>query len=212
MSTRTLTRTLILIGAGGHGKVVCEAVRLEHPNLEVQIFDDNARLSGMSLLGKRITVPVPSEFSQKQSVHIAIGDNRTRMRIAKRCMEQGATLQTVRHPAAVVSPTATIAPGCLIAAGAIVGPEACLGTGVIVNHGAIVDHENRLGNWCHLAPRAALGGGVILGEGVLIGAGAVILPGRRVGDWAVVGAGAVVTHDVPAGAIVVGVPARARKG
>lgn len=205
------TSTLILIGAGGHGKVVCEAVCLEHPNLEVQIFDNNVRLSGKSLLGKRITVPIPSEFLQRQPVHIAIGDNRTRKRIAQTCMEQGAQLHTVRHPAAVVSPSATIAHGCLIAAGAVVGPEACIGMGVIVNHGAIVDHENRLGNWCHLAPRAVLGGGVALGEGVLIGAGAVILPGRRVGDWAVVGAGAVVTHDVPAGAIVVGVPARERK-
>ncbi|MCP9451749.1 MAG: NeuD/PglB/VioB family sugar acetyltransferase [Nitrospira sp.] len=205
------TNTIILIGAGGHGKVVCEAVHLEHPNLEVQIFDDNACLNGMSLLGRQITTPAPSEFSDKQSVHIAIGDNRTRMRIARTCLERGAIMHTVRHPTAVVSPSATIAPGCLIAAGAIVGPEACLGMGVIVNHGAVVDHENCVGNWCHIAPRAVLGGGVILGEGVLIGAGAVVLPGRRVGDWAVVAAGAVVTHDVPAGTTVIGVPARERK-
>ena len=37
---------------------------------------------------------------------------------------------------------------------------------------------------------------------------AVVLPGLRVGSWATVGAGAVVTHDVPAHALVVGVPAR----
>ena len=45
-------------------------------------------------------------------------------------------------------------------------------------------------------------------EGATIGAGAVILPGVEVGAFAFVGAGAVVTRDVPAYALVVGNPAR----
>jgi len=47
-----------------------------------------------------------------------------------------------------------------------------------------------------------------LRRGASIGAGAVLLPGITVGERAVVGAGAVVTRDVPAFAIVVGNPAR----
>lgn len=47
-----------------------------------------------------------------------------------------------------------------------------------------------------------------VGEGASIGGGAVVLPGRTIGRRAMVGAGAVVTQDVPAGAIVVGNPAR----
>jgi len=49
---------------------------------------------------------------------------------------------------------------------------------------------------------------VTLGDYVWIGYGALVLPGVSIGSHCVVGAGAVVTRDVPDGAIVAGVPAR----
>ena len=51
---------------------------------------------------------------------------------------------------------------------------------------------------------------VRIGSNVWIGGGAIVLPGVTIGDDAVVGAGSVVTRDVPAGVVVVGNPARAR--
>ena len=48
----------------------------------------------------------------------------------------------------------------------------------------------------------------IVEDDVSIGAGAVILPGVRIGKGAMIGAGAVVTKDVPEGSVVVGNPAR----
>lgn len=50
--------------------------------------------------------------------------------------------------------------------------------------------------------------GVTIGNEVWIGAGAAIMPGVRIEDGAVISAGAVVTHDVAANAIVGGVPAK----
>jgi maltose O-acetyltransferase len=52
---------------------------------------------------------------------------------------------------------------------------------------------------------------VAIGANVWIGAGALILPGVTIGDNALVGAGSVVTRDVPARATVYGNPARARE-
>lgn len=49
---------------------------------------------------------------------------------------------------------------------------------------------------------------IVIGKRVWIGAGATVLQGVTVGDNAIIGAAAVVTHDVPANAIVAGNPAR----
>ena len=48
-------------------------------------------------------------------------------------------------------------------------------------------------------------------RGASIGSGAVILCGVTIGERALIGAGAVVTHDVPPDAVVAGVPARLRR-
>jgi acetyltransferase-like isoleucine patch superfamily enzyme len=49
---------------------------------------------------------------------------------------------------------------------------------------------------------------IYIGKHVWIGAGAIILPGVKIEDYAVVGAGSIVTANVPKGAIVAGNPAR----
>lgn len=51
-------------------------------------------------------------------------------------------------------------------------------------------------------------GGIIIDDDAWLGFGVIVLDGVRIGKGAVVGAGAVVTHDVPDGAIAAGVPAR----
>ncbi len=51
---------------------------------------------------------------------------------------------------------------------------------------------------------------ISIGRNVWIGGGAIILPGVSVADDALIGAGSVVTRDVPAGAVAVGNPARVR--
>ncbi|WP_322893918.1 MULTISPECIES: acyltransferase [unclassified Yoonia] len=80
-----------------------------------------------------------------------------------------------------------------------------IGDHVLISEGVVIyTHDHGLD------PRSApVPLGKSIGTGVWIGLRAVILPQcRRIGDGAVVGAGAVVTRDVPAGAVVAGNPAR----
>lgn len=71
-----------------------------------------------------------------------------------------------------------------------------------------VGHDTYIGPEVEVAPGTVIGGHCHIGYMARIGINATVLPHRKVGACAVVGAGAVVTHDVPAGATVVGNPAR----
>jgi maltose O-acetyltransferase len=49
---------------------------------------------------------------------------------------------------------------------------------------------------------------VIIGDGAWLGGGVIVCPGVRIGEETVVGAGSVVTRDLPARVLAVGNPAR----
>jgi sugar O-acyltransferase (sialic acid O-acetyltransferase NeuD family) len=202
------TDTLVLLGAGGHAKVVFDAHRAARPHADVRVYDDDAAKQGMSFYGVDVETPIAPYGRFRCACHVAIGGNATRRRIALALESAGARLFTVIHPAATVAQTAESDRGAFIAAGVIIAPHARIGTGAIVNHAAVVDHECTVGNWCHIAAGAVLGGAVRVGEACLIGSGAIVLPGISIGEGAIVGAGAVVTRDIAAGVTVVGVPAR----
>jgi serine acetyltransferase len=103
--------------------------------------------------------------------------------------------------------------GIELPAGATIGPrlEVWHGTGLVVHAGAELGADVTLR---HCSTIGTVGEGrhesaaPTIGDRVNIGASALVLGPITVGDGAVIGAGAVVLHDVPAGATVVGNPAR----
>ena len=71
----------------------------------------------------------------------------------------------------------------------------------------ITDHNHNIKAGAKIDEQGCLAAPVVIGDDVWIGANAVILPGISIGHGAVIGAGAVVTHDVEPNAVVGGVPA-----
>lgn len=83
-----------------------------------------------------------------------------------------------------------------------------IGAGCKLDDQVHVAHNCRLGEHCALAAQTALSGGVVLGRGVLMGGRAGASDGVTIGDGAVLGGATVAFQDVPAGAFMLGNPAR----
>ena len=192
-----------IYGAGGHGKVVWDA--MQKSNLKCEGFIDD------QVLKEWMDLPVfaSSFLNDIKSIelHIAIGNCKIREEIVK--IFKSLKFISIYHPNAIISSRAKIEAGTFLAAGSIIGPDAKVGKHSIINHHAVIDHDCSVGDFCHIAPHVSLGGGVKVGQGVLIGAGAIVLPGIKIAEYATVGAGSIVTNNIPSGVTVLGNPARA---
>ncbi len=207
----TISKTITIFGAGGHAKVVIDALRAKKEFLDIIVYDDTKNKQGFNLLGAKVFTPIPDYFNGMTDIHIAIGNNETRRMLGDKVRSYGCRLYAVIHPRSLIGSCTWFGEGHFVAAGAIIAPGSKLGDGVIVNHQAVVDHDCLIDAWAHIAPGAILGGGVSVGSGTLVGAGAVILPGIKVGKNVIVGAGAVVTRDIVDNSQVIGMPARLRE-
>ncbi len=204
---------LLVVGAGGHGRVVADAATTMGTWQMVCFVDDRA--TGVNAPGFEIvgTIADLGRFAKSYSAAVVgIGDAQTRLQILLQCAELGFELPMIVHRSAAVSTTASIGAGSVVFAQAAVNPGATLGRGCIVNTGATVDHDCQLDEGVHACPGVHLAGNVRVGARTWIGIGACVKQGVVIGNDVVIGAGAAVVCDVESGMTVIGVPARNRQG
>jgi sugar O-acyltransferase (sialic acid O-acetyltransferase NeuD family) len=204
---------LLIIGAGGHGKVVLDIILAGGKHRPVGFVDADPKLAGTRVGGLPVFggIHLLNKLKQQHRLKgaiIAIGDNRARCGYVKTVEEHQLELINAIHPTASVSTSAVLGRNVVIAAQAVVCAEAKIADLAILNTAALVDHECEIGPAAHICPGANLAGRVRVGARAFIGLGANIIQCLTIGEGATIGAGAVVLRDIPAGATAVGVPAR----
>ena len=207
---------IIIIGAGGHARVVYDCLRLSLADGKggkvLGFTDDNSGLWGRELMGLPILGPIDRISDlDANAVVIGIGDNAARKRLYKWATGRGYTLVNVIHPAAVIATDVSVGRGVAIFANVVVNSGSSIGNDAVLNTACTVDHDCRIGDHAHVAPGAHLAGGVEVGEGVVLGVGASVVPYRKIGNWSVVGAGTVVLEDIPDQVQAFSVPAKVTK-
>jgi len=197
---------LVIIGGGGHGLVVGEAAALAAIAL-AGVMDDRADPPAACRGDHSMPWLGPIRAAERPWI-LGIGDVVARRVVLSRFKEIADRAATVIHPRAIVSPSALLGKGVYVGPGAILHSRARIGDHCIINSGSIVEHDCDIGENSHIAPGTVLGGAARVGYDTLIGLGSSVLPGVWIGDRCVVGAGALVLHNVADGSVVVGMPAK----
>ena len=206
-------QTCVILGCGGHGRVVLDIIRGAGLYEPAGFVDSNPemtgrRIDGIEVFGSPEDLPALRDRLGVQRAIVAIGDNGVRRALSDEIESIGFELINAIHPSANVARNVTLGRNIVIAAGALVCAHCQIGDSVILNTGCIVDHETLIGTATHICPGSRLAGRVAVESGAFIGIGATIIQSLRIGYEAVVGAGAVVINDVAPMSTVVGVPAR----
>jgi len=208
---------LVILGGGGHARVLLDAVFSRTPGIRIAILDPRlvpgayAGFSPVEIVGDDNCAPRLVRANPGIGFAVGIGSlgpSAARVRLFEIGTSFGMRPYSVIHASAVVSPSAVIADGVQVMAGAVVNPFAKVGSNAVINTRAVVEHDCVVEDHANIASGTVLCGSVIVGGGAFVGAGAVVIQGVRIGKGSVVGAGSVVIRDVDAGARVAGVPAK----
>ncbi len=200
----TEEKRLIILGCGGHGKVIADIARLSGYT-DIAFADDEkiGTVMGIPVIGR---IKSAAQYNDGNTVFvIAIGNCALRRQLAERNPLPYATLI---HPRAVISTETEIGAGTVVMANAVINPCAVIGRHCIINTGAIVEHDCVLADYVHISPNAALGGTVKIGANTHIGIGAAVRNNVSVCENCTVGAGAVVVKNIEESGVYVGVPGR----
>ncbi len=204
-------KPLVIVGAGGFGREVAwlvEDINKVKPTWNLLGFvDDKAQgktVEGLNTLGR---VALLYKMEPRPWVVIAVGDSQSRKGLLEKVAAEKLALATLIHPTVIMSKNVQIGCGTVICAGSILTTNIKIGESCILNLGCRIGHDTVLGDYVSLMQGVNLAGEVTVREGVYFGLNAAVINRISIGSWSVIGAGAVVVKDIPAGVVAVGVPA-----
>lgn len=200
-----MNRKVIVIGAGGHGKVIADIIH-KSDDILVGFLDDGLPI-GTTILGYEVLGKIEEAVKHQEECEfiIGIGNNTTREKISA---SYDLKWYTAIHPTAQIGLDVTIQAGTVVMANAVINPSSVIGRHCIINTGSIVEHDNVIEDFVHLSPHATLCGTVKIGRRTHVGAGAIVKNNLSICSDCLVGAGCVVVKSILEKGIYVGVPAK----
>jgi len=196
----------LVLGAGGHAKVLIDALRQNQHKIVGVVTPDMNRgdnYLGLKVVGGDETI---LEYASQDIILIngvgSLPGKQQRWVLSVTMREKGYQFGKVIHPNSIVSSDVMLADGAQLLAGTIIQPGCKVGQDSIINTGAQIDHDSIIGDHCHIAPGVTLSGDVRIGNSVHIGTGAQVTQGIRIDDGSVIAAGTTIYNDVPSGMLV----------
>lgn len=199
-----MCENVIIIGAGGHAKVIADII-IKSGDTLLGFLDD--KKVGQNLLGFPVLDSIHNimQFEDKAVFIVGIGDNYIRKKLVSNYRLHW---YTAIHPSAQIGLAVEIGRGTAVMANAVINSCGKIGEHCIINTGSIIEHDDIIENYVHISPNATVCGTATIGSLTSIGAGATVKNNIKISNDCIIGAGAVVVKDMPAGCIAVGIPAK----
>ena len=211
-------KKIYVLGGEGNGLVIAASINRDNPDVDIAFFND-VNKPGICL-GKYKKIPVEDVTdSIEERINVddtlvitAYGGFTNPVRTLARI--KGLNIPDDKWYTAIDSTAVIPLDFCGIGQDTFIGPLAQLSPNVEVKDhcsifgNAFIGHDSVIDEFCHIASNATIGSNVHVNRGVHIGLNSCIVEKRSIGEFSIVGAGAVVTKDVPPYSVVVGNPAR----
>jgi len=202
-----------IYGASGFGKEVLPLF-IEHldKNDKVYFIDDNSELDSLN----GYNVLTFSEFLAQKSdnyfINIAIANSKIRESLTIKCLRHNIKIFNINASNIIILNNVEIGEGSILCPFVTLTSNIKIGKSFHANLYSYVAHDCIIGDYVTFAPAVRCNGNIKIEDYVYIGTGVIIKQGKPnkpliIGKGATIGAGAVVTKNIPAGMTVFGNPA-----
>ncbi len=203
---------MIVIGARGHAKEVLDIVEIPYKNQELFFFDNVTNYAESDTFnGYKLVKDIDHAakiLANNNAFSLALGGTLIREKLFNMFVEMKGVPISIIASNSFLSKSAIIGNGInLMQYSSILG-NAKVGKGSLINAYASIHHDVEIGEFSEISPGARVLGNSTLGDRCTVGSNAVILPGCKIVNDVIIGAGAVVTKDISASGVYVGIPAK----
>ena len=206
---------LLILGCGGHGSVVADAVEQSDEFTEIYFLDDKFGEEDKdenpfsNLIIGKISKKILKSFRKKILTYfVAIGNNNLRIKLLKEIKNTPVKIPKIIHPTAEISKYSFIDTGVFIGSKVVVNCSSKIYFGSILNTSCIIDHDTKIGFGSHISPGVNIAGNVSIGNQTWIGIGSQIINNITIGDNVIVGGGSLVLENIPNDVKAYGSPAK----
>lgn len=205
---------MLIVGAKGFAKEVLEVVYKNNYSENIAFFDDVNTDIGDLLYDKFSILKNENQvkdfffkFGNKFTIGIG-GPSLRKMLYDKFIKLDGEFTSTISENTIIGSFGSYIESGCNIMQNVVITNDVQVGLGTIINQISSIGHDVTIGEFCEICPNVSISGNCEIGDYSFIGTAAIILPKVKIGKNVIVGAGAVVSKDLPDNCVAVGIPAK----